>query len=289
MNIKYWIKFMFGVMFFSLIFALLIMLIPELAIISGTPDGWLGYWGGIIGSSLGVFGAYLVMKNQLDFEKKETKKEKEANILMSNTSIKKGAMLIDSYFDKEKKEILRGIPLVNIGTTAISHIEYSFSIINFEDATSDYFSGGEETRITEGFNPYTSYSGLDSVLSVSPIKLRTGDGFILTLSDGNEHQSIRYDTSKSSGTIPVLMPGSISYITIPNEIVGLYIYHMVCFMVAPTVDYDDMDPSVGGYPQLKIDVTFLDYLNVQHKRSFEVYSKNWNFDDYSFDLQSKAI
>jgi len=32
-------------------------------------EDWLGYWGGIIGSGLGVFGAFLILKEQIDNDK----------------------------------------------------------------------------------------------------------------------------------------------------------------------------------------------------------------------------
>lgn len=35
----------------------------------GTPDGWLGYWGGIFGSAIGVTGALLVLREQINVEK----------------------------------------------------------------------------------------------------------------------------------------------------------------------------------------------------------------------------
>jgi hypothetical protein len=35
----------------------------------GTPDGWLSYWGGILGSGLGVFGSLLVLREQINIEK----------------------------------------------------------------------------------------------------------------------------------------------------------------------------------------------------------------------------
>ena len=35
----------------------------------GTPDGWLSYWGGIFGSGIGVIGALVVLREQINFEK----------------------------------------------------------------------------------------------------------------------------------------------------------------------------------------------------------------------------
>lgn len=44
-------------------------------------DGWLGFWGGIIGSAIGVLGAFLVLKEQVNYDrdtlKEQLKEEKE--------------------------------------------------------------------------------------------------------------------------------------------------------------------------------------------------------------------
>ncbi|HGF8374483.1 TPA: hypothetical protein QFC53_002684, partial [Enterococcus faecium] len=42
-------------------------------------DGWLGFWGGVIGSGLGVVGAFLVLNKQIKQDKIESKKSKIDN------------------------------------------------------------------------------------------------------------------------------------------------------------------------------------------------------------------
>lgn len=46
-------------------------------------EGWLGFWGGIIGSAIGVLGAFLVLKEQVNYDrdalKKQLDEEKEQN------------------------------------------------------------------------------------------------------------------------------------------------------------------------------------------------------------------
>lgn len=273
----------------STLFVGLMMNKPRLSFIGGSEEGWMSYWGGVIGSIFGVIGAYLVMKTQLDEERKEKKREKEARIILSNTRVTKGAMLIDSYFNKDKKEIFIGIPLANVGATPVTHIKYEIGIMNFEEATSDYSAGGEETRIVNGFNKNTEYNGLDGILTVSPFTLRTGPGFWINLEGEEINGGLRYDESKSKGSIPVVMPGKIESLVIPNEIISLYIFHMVCFMVCPCVDYDDQDPNGGPWPILKIKLNYTDYLDCTHQILFEIHSNNWNFDDYSFELVSKSL
>ena len=46
-------------------------------------EGWLGFWGGIIGSAIGVLGAFLVLKEQVNYDrdalKEQLKEEREQN------------------------------------------------------------------------------------------------------------------------------------------------------------------------------------------------------------------
>lgn len=271
----------------SAFFGVIIMSIQRLWVFSGSEDGWLSYWGGIFGAVLGVAGTFSVMKIQINQELNDKKKEKEAKVVLSNTRIMKGAKLIESYFDKNKQEIHRGVPLINVGITPVTNVNFSFKIINFEEATSDYSAGGQETRVIDGFNENTNYAGLDGLLKVSPIHLREGPGFLISFKGDKMSGSLRYDQSKSKGNIPVIMPGQTEYLLLPNEIISLYVFHMVCFMVCPDVDYDDQDPSRGDWPILQIDINFTDYLNQIHNVSYNVTVENQNFDDYSFDLISR--
>lgn len=51
------------------IFGISLMAHSRWAHFEGTPDGWLSYWGGIFGSGIGVIGALLVLREQINFEK----------------------------------------------------------------------------------------------------------------------------------------------------------------------------------------------------------------------------
>lgn len=65
-------KLLFALMIcFPIVFGLVIMTFPRLWNFEGSSGEWLGYWGGIIGSLLGVIGALLVFNIQLEDEKNQ--------------------------------------------------------------------------------------------------------------------------------------------------------------------------------------------------------------------------
>jgi hypothetical protein len=86
--------------------------------IGGSEDGWLAFWGSLIGTAIGVIGAYFVMRMQLEIDKKpilgflnrnETKFESDSKLEM--TSINGGitpifnVVIAYELSEKTKKEI----------------------------------------------------------------------------------------------------------------------------------------------------------------------------------------
>ena len=57
-----------GILFSSL-FGIALMAQERYVQFEGTPDGWLSYWGGILGSSIGVFGSLFILREQIKVEK----------------------------------------------------------------------------------------------------------------------------------------------------------------------------------------------------------------------------
>ena len=47
----------------------ILMRFPRFFYFEGSPDGWLSYWGGIFGSVIGVIGALIVLREQINIEK----------------------------------------------------------------------------------------------------------------------------------------------------------------------------------------------------------------------------
>ena len=87
-------------------------------------DGWLGFWGGVIGSGLGVVGAFLVLNKQIKQDKIESKKSKIDNtffnLLDMFTQLKERRvneeLFINYYADLQKYAVAQ---IKEIGTKKV--------------------------------------------------------------------------------------------------------------------------------------------------------------------------
>lgn len=94
------------------LFGVMLMTINRFWNFEGTPDGWLGYWGGVIGSAIGVIGALFVMQSQLKSDQEVRKEEKIDNtffnLLNLFNSIQNEILTNDpSHFDSIHKYMLK--------------------------------------------------------------------------------------------------------------------------------------------------------------------------------------
>lgn len=78
-------------------------------------DGWLGFWGGVIGSGIGVLGAFLVLKQQVNYDRdilrKQIDEEREQNKRqqVDNTFFNLLAMHNDQINNLKKNEVFISI------------------------------------------------------------------------------------------------------------------------------------------------------------------------------------
>ena len=69
LNLKYIFIALFFGMSLSGMFGLVLTSCERWYQFEGSPDGWLSYWGGILGSSIGVFGSLFILREQMKVEK----------------------------------------------------------------------------------------------------------------------------------------------------------------------------------------------------------------------------
>ncbi|URZ86806.1 hypothetical protein [Floricoccus penangensis] len=110
-----------GVIFSALIVGIM-MKIPKLPFIGGDEDGWMGFWGGILGSLFGVLGAYLVMVTQINVEK--SLKEEENNPILI---LGKGDYVrLKNEYNNAIETIC--LPIINGGKTPVFNLKISYLI-----------------------------------------------------------------------------------------------------------------------------------------------------------------
>lgn len=84
LNLKKFSLIGFSLFLVPVVFALIIMSITRFWDFEGSAGEWLGYWGGIIGSSVGIIGAVLISQNEL-----KKQRENEAQFMIASLYIEK--------------------------------------------------------------------------------------------------------------------------------------------------------------------------------------------------------
>lgn len=252
MKLKEWIKLILIICISTFIFGVLIMWIPKLKILGGSSDGWLGYWGGIIGSMVGVLGAYSIMNKQLDEERVARKQEKESILVIgsnqySDILIQRGK----NFFDNEplKQDLDVGefltVPLINGGQTPVFNIRIMCEVINHSDI----------------FNVFQKYSD-------EKFKIRDYPA------NGVIQESIMYNTKLISAivpkkrrpfNIPVVLPGAQEDIELNNAFMLMINYYF--FNIFGNLKYNEEKiPN----PIIKINIIYEDYELKEIEKEFHI-------------------
>ncbi|MBP1043818.1 hypothetical protein I6N95_22570 [Vagococcus sp. BWB3-3] len=174
---------------FTVLFTLIIgivMKIPRLPFIGGSEEGWLGYWGGTLGSLIGIMGAYLVMKEQLNVEKEQEEKERDPILTLG----KGEAITLERYL--LNPEVIK-VPIINGGQTPVFNVKISYVIL--KETLSN--TGKDEIDISNNFFSFDI------------------DKIHVMMASSTE---IQY--------ISVLMPGEKQNVNLGKSISQLYFYHM---------------------------------------------------------------
>ena len=166
------------------LFTGIIMKIPKLPFIGGSEEGWLGFWGGIFGSLLGVLGAYLVMKDQLDTEKSEKEQSMKPIVTFGKG---RTVVLTDRNITKTNVEI----PIINGGQSPVFNLTITYEILEEEIFSNDAFRGNIEF---------------------------IGESILV------KHGGFEFPKNSEIIYIPVLMPGEHNSVKINSFISELYFY-----------------------------------------------------------------
>ncbi|WGI19296.1 hypothetical protein [Latilactobacillus sakei] len=181
-------------------------------------DGALGFWGGIFGSSIGVFGSYLVMNYQIKVTKRHERLVKKPILALGSVnykelniqSYKKGRFYIDSI----EKWLLK-VPVINAGVTPILNIEMTYS-----------FSENELSKLSELSDP------INSLRKNTFFMTKRNKSILHFSNDRNAYELASFDsfTTLSSTSeidrVPVIMPGKTELMILPSSFSNLIRFYV---------------------------------------------------------------
>lgn len=202
----------------------------------------------LYGSLLGVLGAYLVMKKQLNKEKEVRNFENEPLIVVNNTKnyLSNFRINYDLIDDGKKYNVTRKssqieLPLTNIGRTAVYNLSYFFEINNLDEIKRkvENESGGLNPKIKEidGEEYFCfSYEGRNSSINTS------------------------YKISKVTRFMSHLLPGETKSINVSSIVSFFWNYNATSFIYRKNPVFN---------PDISLYIVYTDY---QHVKRTEEYS-----------------
>lgn len=136
---------------------------------NGSDDGWLGFWGGYLGSIIGVVGALIVIQIQLSNEKERFEEETETRNLEfeEEKKVRKSEQVDNTFFNLLNLFISQQNMLVS---------EYSVEQNIFEDMLTRIWLGSEYQYIQETKKIF--YSRKTELLSVLNNAIESSEAFI---------------------------------------------------------------------------------------------------------------
>lgn len=269
-------------MVFMFSFGAILLSIPRVWNFEGSPDGWLGYWGGIIGAFFGVVGAYFVMSEQLKREEKERKRDNEPLIVPGsseryNLTLFHGKTISKSPRDFKDIKYFTDLSfqLINGGKTPIFDLEYYYEFVN-EDELAKSFT--KEKNLKDTY-PHLWFKEDDqfpkqnySLVHVHVRKDKTGNKTSIL----NEEEVVSYTYFES-----VLMPGQTlpMYIDKKTNMIFSFIFQSFPWLI---------DAESYEWPLVKVKVRYKDYELVQRKLSFNLMIDDYFVKDDKLDIKIKV-
>lgn len=252
MKLKEWFKLILIILISTFLFGVLIMWLPKMKILGGSSDGWLGYWGGIIGSMVGVLGAYSIMNKQLNEEKNTRKKEKESILVVgsnqySDVLMQRGKNIFDKEYiksDRKVEECLT-VPLINGGQTPVFNIRIMCELVNHSNI----------------YLVFQKYSDENFTIKDYP-------------ADGVIQEGIIYTTKTASSIIPkktrpfdipVILPGNQENIDLNNAFMLMINYYF--FNIFGNLKFkEEKIPN----PIVKVNIIYEDYELKEIEKEFYI-------------------
>jgi hypothetical protein len=137
------------IIYFVLIVLIISLLVPVMMSFprfwnyAGSPDSWVGFWGSLLGSLLGVIGAYLVMSIQLQSDKESTrlKEAKDERPYFFINALSKN--IINFEFYNANHSLLNYVEVRTFYNNSCTQAKHSFGHIKANTTTGTEFHGRE--------------------------------------------------------------------------------------------------------------------------------------------------
>lgn len=244
------------------------MIIPKPRFIGGETGAWLGYWGNIVGSFLGILGAYSVMQYQLKKEDLRRKKAKNPILVVGISN----RFNVKIYKRKKQDDPSLKIPLINGGNSPTFNllIRFSYSekqLIGLEELSTKVFKENPKLpdfQAKEIGQFHYFYDKDEQTAWFSDYRINGLSGI-------NCNESYEENLS-------VIMPGQIEYITLPEKYLELVYYYIVRTFA---VYASNKKVSAGLNPILNMKVSYQDYELKNREVIFKINADSFNVGDIS--------
>lgn len=236
----------------------------------GVTSDWIGFWGNLVGSFLGILGAFIVVKYQLREEKKKDLEEKKPKLIIGvenykNKKIKPGYDLGDedtklNYRNKLSKIT---VPLINGGLTPVFNLKFYYEIVDYNEVFSYYeeYSDENEMEVRRDFHD-------------SKYKLMIAEKYSDSI----------YSIYSRTDDVSVIMPGEKIDLNMPKVFIQLIKFYFSNIYTNRLIN-DEVIYKI--MPVLKITVVFEDY---EMKESiFEYYIRLGNNNSLSDRHDGKYV
>lgn len=268
----------FCLLIFTFLFGAILMSVPRIWTFEGSPDGWLGYWGGITGAFLGVVGAYFVMNEQLQQEKNKEIEKKSSFIVPGSSkkevyilSIGREVASAPKYFHEIGHFSALSFPLINAGITPIFDIEYFYSFKNQDELAKCY-------KKSEDYQPQKLW--IEEDIS------GPGQQYTILMKYNYVIEGKQY-TKKIKE--PILSYGASESVLMPGETMQLHIDKKTNMMLSHIFQslFFVLEMKKYVFPIIEVTVKFKDYNLKQRSINFNLEIGDYALSDNRLEIKLK--
>lgn len=236
----------------------------------GVTSDWIGFWGNLVGSFLGVVGAIIVVKYQMREEKKKDIEAKEPLLVLGiakyeNVPLNWGTDLVPNglYFHDLNRFSEVSVPLINGGESPIFDISYYFEIENVKELKKVYSKANTFADMVP--KAFFEEHNMKDPKANHPIKWYEFKYLYEYELDGKmTSRRVSEKILTYNDFISVIMPGKEAELKITKFISMIWSYYFIASFLYSTNEQDALLPKV------KVIVQYKDYELKKRSASFYI-------------------